>query len=461
MDKYAQVLNTYLTRRLLMGVMLFVAVIMAVLIVSVGLSSRPGTTSVFVGLFGPIFPAVLLGGHLKQQMASPEASLVPGFRTPHLMTAAGLCAIPVVFIFVVAKLSGLSSAGSISVGVFIWLSTLHLMAHPNRIALTGHLVCYLGLFVPPLRGTVEQILAGEQASLAWSLLSIEAAVFVLLFHHLATLSEDDPDYGNVMPMNPWDLRAAEVRRRNRVQWQKSSRVLLAKLKPISRQLDRLTQQPAKTRSERVALLRMGSDWPSDWRPVLVMLLVMELIPLTLGGNRIDSTDQFSAALKWPILLSLGMGWFPWIPFIQRWSRLGYESLRPMTRPQWVWENGLAVLRSVLTLQGLWLAVQVALLLIFLREYWMSPVILNGLLFLAGFHVLIFGASAWIASFGSSLGNIIGFSLMMGMMQPALLVIGSTAQRFSWQVPVIAIVSAVIGVGLTVLAYRRWCRMDLV
>jgi hypothetical protein len=29
-----------------------------------------------------------------------------------------------------------------------------------------------------------------------------------LFHRLATLAEDDPDFGKVMPMDPWDLRAA-------------------------------------------------------------------------------------------------------------------------------------------------------------------------------------------------------------------------------------------------------------
>ena len=240
---------------------------------------------------------------------------------------------------------------------------------------------------------------------------------------------------------------------------------LSLMEADARRLDRRTAQPADTRSRRVALLQMAGDWPANLMSVLLMLVVMECVPLMMqqvyyNKDLITTAEGFSKALNWPIMLSLMSAWTFWLPQSQRWSRLGYESLRPSTRKEWVLENGLALIRNILAMQVVWLLVQVVLLFAFLPAFATSPVIANGLIFLTGVHMVMFGAGAWVASFGSTFGKLVGFIIAVSGLQPSWQAMSSFALSYSWQIPLLAAICAVIGVLLTTLAYRRWCRIDL-
>ncbi len=468
-NRYVQVLNTYLTRRLLMAVMLGTLVICLIQILAWWFVGNAGavdrTQAMFMFGFFLAFPAMFIGAHVKQQLATHEASLVPGYRVPHLVVAALTFLVPLLFAFLTAPLVGGSFVGYAALQLLVCLALFHVSADASRWAGLCVAAIYLPAIIPQMRTAIEQVLAGELPGLASCLLSAEAAVAVLLFHRLANLTEDDPSYGNVMPMNVWDMRASEVRRRNRAQLQKSRKVMLSLIEAESRRLDRLTAEPARTRSQRVALLQMAGDWPINLMSVFVMILLMESLPLLaprLGyrTHLITSSENFAVALAWPMMLSLGTAWILWLPQSQRWSRLGYESLRPSTRKEWILENGVAMIRKTLAMQVVWLPVQVVLLFAFLPTFATSPAIANGLIYLTGVHVAIFGAGAWISSFGSMFWKVVGFFIFCGALQPSWLAISSWSLTYSWQIPLFAAIIAGVGVGLTFIGYRRWCRIDL-
>lgn len=466
-NRYAQVLNTYATRRLLMAAIVGTVVMCLIPIVAWWAVGRTGPMNRMRSIFGLFlaFPAMFIGAHVKQQLASHEAELVPGYRRPHLVVGALTFVLPVLFAIVAAPAANGSIVGHASVLLFVFLASFQVMAEGSRLSGLFLGAAYLPILVPQLRIAGQQLLDGSLPGLAWSLLSAEAAIGILLFHRLANLTEDDPSYGNVMPMNTWDMRAAEVRRRNRAQLQKSPKVMLSLIAAESRRLDRLTATPATTRRQRVSLIQMSGDWPTSLVFISLMLFLMEGVPLVapLVASKklsIASASEFATALSWPLMLSLAIGWVLWLPQSQRWSRLGYESLRPSTREDWVQENGLAIIRNTLVMQMIWIFVQVVLLFTFLPAFATSPAIVNGLIYLAGAHLVIFGAGAWIASFGSMFWKLVGFACLVGLMQPSWLMISSYSLTYSWQIPFIAATCAVLGVVLTRSAYRRWCRIDL-
>ena len=221
MNKYAQILKTYTTRKLLMLIVLSCSLVTLMPLVIGLLSDSPGIWNVVFSAMILAFCAALLGGHVKQQIATPEASLVPDFRRPHLIFAGALFLLPLSLYCLIGGASDLSVPGVIAVGMFVWLSSFHVGAQTSRIGTLGILIVFSGVFVPEMRALCIEILQGQLPAITVCLLSIEAAAAAMLFHHLATLSEEDPDYGMVMPLNPWDMRAAATQRRNRAQLQRS------------------------------------------------------------------------------------------------------------------------------------------------------------------------------------------------------------------------------------------------
>ena len=466
-NRYVQVLNTYVTRRLLMLASVGMLAISVLPIAVWWLVGKVGSIDPTQSMFGFFlaFPAMFLGAHVKQQLATHEAALVPGYRGPHLVVAALMFLVPVLFAVVAAPAAGGSIVGHASLLLLVCLAFFHQMAVPSGWNIVVVALIYLPMLIPAFRQAAQQILAGQQPGVAWYLLSAEAAVGVLLFHRLANLTEDDPCYGNVMPMNAWDMRAAEVRRRNRAQLQKSPRMMLSLIGVESKRLDKFTAEPAKTRRQRIALLQMAGDWPINLMLVFVMIMVGESLPLLVQrfgylSTLMGSSERLAMALAWPIMLSLGVACGLWLPQSQRLSRLGYESLRPSSRSEWVLENGLAIMHNTLRMQAVWLAAQIILLFTFLPSFATSPVIVNGLIFTAGVQMLLFGVGAWTSSFGSMFWKLVTFLIVIGTLQPSWLAVSSFSLTYSWQIPLFTSITAGFGIVLTWVAYRRWCRIDL-
>ena len=408
-NPYWHVVNTYLTRKLFVLIMLFFGMVGAATIFTSGKNASPG----YVFL---IFPAFFAGAHLKQQIATPEATVVPGYRGPHLWVGAAFLLIPVILGLLTPVLKEQSVLGHLAVICALWTAGLSIAACGDRVSALAFAFVYLPMLAPPMRMAVAELLAGEQSGLAICLLSAAAALAARCFHRLTVLSEEDAEYAKVMPLNPWDVKPAAVRQRNKIQLQASQRTLSARLGTASALLDKTADRPGVARSRRITLWRLATDWPMNAWATIPLMLFIEVLPLQYIDRDGMSQDLFASLLAQPLMISMALQWVCWLPMIQRWSRLGYESLRPLSRRDWVVENASAILRNVVQLQILWLAVQLTLLLIFFRPFVTSPVIPNALIFLAGLHVLAFGYCALITSVGSIVLKAIGLMCLFGASQ---------------------------------------------
>ena len=105
---------------------------------------------------------------------------------------------------------------------------------------------------------------------------------------------------------------------------------------------------------------------------------------------------------------------------------------------------------------------VAVLLIYFPEFQLSPVLLEMFGCWIGWQILIFGVSAWIASFASYALKMISMGAMLGLMWTGWIPLGllNVEQgRTLWQITAVA--TGTIGLGMCAIAYRRWCRIDFV
>ncbi len=458
MDKYTQVLMTYLTRK---WVTLYACGSLLVMLIS-GLWSfiDPGKTLISPVPLYFVFPLQFLAMHLKQQMALPQAHLVPGYRRPHLTIGFLWLTGPLLLVAFDAWNRDVSIVGAIVITFYVWLTYFHISVWPHRVVVAALVFAILAIFVPHLRAVAFDIILGREPVLVWSLLSAEAAAVVLLFHHLATLTEDDPDYGKVAAMNPWDLRPATTRTQNRAAMLKSGRFTETLYASASRRLDRITQTAAKTFWDRVALYRMSGDWPTNWWFAMAIIACLELFIVKQAASRILTEQSFRQTAMIPLSVSTGLTLATWFTVFRRWGRLGYESLRPATRRQWVLGNAAAILIRVGQIQIVWLLLQAAVLLIYFPEFQLSPVLLETFGCWIGWQILIFGVSAWIASFASYALKMISMGAMLGLMWTGWIPLGllNVEQgRTLWQITAVA--TGAIGLGMCAVAYRRWCRID--
>ncbi|MCA9082741.1 MAG: hypothetical protein KDA81_01730 [Planctomycetaceae bacterium] len=460
---YFQVINTYLTRRLLIFTTLGFGFLYGMPLLPMLLNGGKPDDAAMASLV-LIFPAMFLGAHLKQQLATPEAQLVPGYRWPHLAVGAALIIVPVVLGMTVAAITGSSMFGCVTVQLLVWNVTYGMMAQPGPFNVVFLLCLFATMFVGPLRMALFQILEGQRIELTFSLLSATAALSIQLFYQLSRLTEEDPLYAAVMPMNPWDLKAAETRRRSRAMWQSESwntrQFQWLLLGPVHK-LERLTQRAGVRRRERIQLWQLAIDWPQGIPMTVFLTLMMELVPLLMMQSERPTTDDaFAGVLAFPMMISLMLTWMSWFPHVQRWSRLGYESLLPVTRRDWVLENGLAVLRTAAIQQVVWLVVQFALLVIWFPQFIASPVLVTAALFLLSAQVLIFGCGAWVASLGSMLWKMTGMIFLVMIAQGAWATMATQKLNLTGTIAAVCCTMAATGFVATAFAYRRWCRIDL-
>ncbi|MEZ6061753.1 MAG: hypothetical protein R3C19_15500 [Planctomycetaceae bacterium] len=460
---YLQVINSYLTRRLLVLAILAFGLIAGLPVFVSILSDETPREAAMGGIF-LIFPAMFLGAHLKQQLATPEASLVPGYRFPHLAVGAFLLVVPVSMGILLAAATGGSAAGHVTIQLSAWVAVFGIMANANTVGVIYFFGLFAAMFAGPLRMAVFEIQDGQRTALMLSLLSTAAAMAVRMFYQLSKLTEEDPSYAAVMPMNMWDLKAAEMRRRQRALWQQpgwNTKRFQWFLLGASRRLEQLTQRAGVGRRERIRLWQLAVDWPQGIVFTAIMACLVELTPLQMmGGANPKTAESFAGLMSFPLMWSLMLSWMCWLPQVQRWARLGYESLRPVTRRDWVVENGLAVLRTIVTLQVVWLVIQIPILFVWFREFITSPILAAAAVYLLSAHVMIFGCGALSASLGSMFWKMVGMIVLVMICQATWTFMGATNVLQTNAVVVASMAMLCVGVAATAYAFRRWCRIDL-
>ena len=147
--------------------------------------------------------------------------------------------------------------------------------------------------------------------------------------------------------------------------------------------------------------------------------------------------------------------------LSRWPRLGYESLRPMTRQRWVIENAMAIAFNITFLQLIVIGFNPLVLMTLLKGNVSLPWILTvSLIFLSG-QILFFGLFSWTASFESgSLGSILAAGAGAAALSLTAEVFNSTSAPDLPMTLVVSGFTSIIGLALCWMAYRRWCRIDL-
>lgn len=431
-------------------------------------NSRPDQ---FAREFGMLFPklffqayvAFFFGAHLKQQFANPRARLMPGFAGPHLVVSMLIFVTTVVWAVLPAVGSpSVSVLGFSAIALHLGALALRLGCSPDPVG-TAVLFATIGLPMTSVgRALAAEIAIGAEPFLAIAMISAHVASLALLLNHLMKLDEDDLDYSKVQTFNVWDLRASTQRNFQRNVSLSNNWMLNLIAGSAAARLERVTSAPATTPHQRAALFGLGDNWPSPvWQNQIIIGLMEVVVLLTGGRNPIQSSQSFRMAMFMPMCMLCSLMLSPWMAWMQRWARLGYESLRPVSRRDWAWENGIVIAKTVILNQALAIVMQVLIVALFLPQFLTDPVLWEALIWFTGCQVLMFGICAWVTSYGS----ILLMSMVMGGCFGLLVAapIGASAIQDGWGFPLMAclsLVASIIGVGVSRLAFKRWCQMDL-
>jgi hypothetical protein len=226
-----------------------------------------------------------------------------------------------------------------------------------------------------------------------------------------------------------------------------------------KQVDNLSGYSERSLWQRLQLWRLGTQ-PELTFTSVGFLMVLSLICIALS---VDMQPDFpSGAGGLVVIFSVGVMMNPfsiWLSWFKRRHRLGYESLRPRTRQQFVRELGLAFLWDII---GCWLG---GVLCMGIAAAIWAPELLqvkNILLFILGTGVGQLCLYAMMAIWSLKRG-------MIASVGCALCAFMATASWMPWTMNgrigdevsiAIASVLAAASVATIALAYRHWCRADL-
>ena len=455
---------TYFTRKLILLVLAVFALITVPLFFVPNnptghLSWKVGM--LFPKLFFSAYVGFFLGAHLKQQFANPRARLLPGFAGPHLVVATLFIVGVVAWSALPAwGTSGISLVGFSAIAIHVAVLGLWLGCSPHPAGIAA-LLLTIGLPVTAVgRALVAEIAMGAEPILALSLISAHVASLVLLLNHLVGMNEDDPDYSKVQSLNAFDMRTSTQRNFQRNVSLSGNWMLAALAASATGRLERATSVPATTSRQRAALFGLGDNWPSPFLMNLVVIVLMEVVLLLMGArDSIQTSQRFRTALLMPMVISFALVWGQWMPWMQRWPRLGYESLRPVSRREWVWENGVAIAKIIARNSAVVTLLQVLIVAFLLPNFLTEPSLWEALIWLLGCQVLLFGVCAWVTSFGSLLLA----SLLISPCFAVLIAPFPLSQLSEWGIPLTAVLSlgmSLLGFVSCRFAFKRWCQMDL-
>lgn len=455
---------TYLTRKLFWLFALIYSLALPGMYLGMTKNSDASTLAAgFQALFFGAYLCFILGVHLKQQFANPRASLLPNFGTPHLVVSIGLMLVVTLITTMCASLhSATHWLGALAVAVHVNFMAHRLGSNPTNASAWIFVVSVAGMTTPMGRELVFEIITGREPTLVLALLVGHVCGLLLQLDDMLKLDEDSPGYQIVVNFNAWDMRAPAQRALIRNMSQRDSGYLRLMGWATRKRLERATAGPATTPAQRIALFGLGDNWPSPllFNQVAVAAIAIFFLWLIGGRNSIRTAHELSLLMRIFLVAIMAFVWGVWFMWGQRWSRLGYESLRPVSRQEWVWENGVSIGKTVALNHCIAALLQVVIVGVVLPEFLQDSSLWLVLMFATGVQVLAFGVFAYVSSFGSMLamGAVMG-TLSTLMMTPGAFMPGDNGLNVGLMFLLTGIAIA-IGTGLSGLAFRRWCRMDL-
>jgi hypothetical protein len=233
-----------------------------------------------------------------------------------------------------------------------------------------------------------------------------------------------------------------------------------------KQVDNLSGYSERSLWQRLQLWRLGTAPTRTSVSVGSLLMCMLIIiPSVVFISRVAGVE-FLPDRDAVVIFSVMVMTNPfiiWLPWIIRLNRLGYESLRPRTRPEFVRELGLALLWDIIQW---WLG---GVLLMGIAAAFWAPELLqvkNVILFISGTGVGQLCVYAMYAMMGIWLlkRGMVASVLCAAYAFPAMLIwIDCVVMNGSIAVEVKMAIASILAAasGATIpLAYGRWCRADL-
>lgn len=420
------------------------------------------------------FNACILGVLLRDNIAHLWASVLPYYRQKHLLVTALIAVVFIGVPMLSMQFVGTNDIAPTSVAVIFLtclaagLWTLH---HP---LLGGFLVLPFLVFAFARSASspaLAAFLAGTNPAASAVLGFISLLALAALAWRLLELKEEMSEYAIAR------LWGDFLRGRG---FQEQAKTFLAALpadqqaalqncdplkNPFNnlKQVDNLAGYSERTLWQRLQLWRLGTSpmRTSAWVAYLMVLTLMMIPPMLFFPPLVGAE---SPARNTVVIFSVQVMTNPvifWFSWFTRLHRLGYESLRPRTRKEFVRELGLTLLWDIVQC---WLG---GVLFLGIAATIWAPDLLevkNLLLFILGTAVGQLCAYAmyalvgfWLLKRGTVASLLCAVCPFLAMEVWMLLIVQPISLEANL---VIASVLAVASVAAIALAYRRWCRADL-
>jgi len=416
----------------------------------------------FLGGSMAVWVGAMIAAHAKEQLADPRASLVPHFRTPHLVVAAVMFLVLVIGLAsAVAGLQAWVAVHDVSLTgylAFVLVLTA-LLAWMAQLQSPAMLIPIAAVLSPVMfadgRAWLSEILRGGAPKTGYVLLSASIAALVALWWRLSRMHEEMPDYAcGVSP----GLRL-KVRMTGDPIFRRENAAGASRIETFVRHAARFDYVPNIAAA---GFWRRARHWRhvigTGRMPIFVAALLGVWVPLLHSTMTKDDVGLMVAL----VAASMVPGQMFAATWPRRWYVLGEESLRPASRRQFLREQGAAMALEY-ALTWAWLsAVTFTSATLFARwPYGVFAQLMMALPLMAGVQVLIFGILVWILRFRAGWLIIAPIFLVTAIGLAALIAGGTMAHaREVGMIMLVAALLTVTGVGITLDAYRRWLVTEL-
>lgn len=456
MMKYIQILNVYLQNRMFVTLSVLL-VLCAVTSKCLYFSGYAGIAESFSTLLfvATLWIAIHLGMMIKHQLANHRASMLPGYRGPHI-----LCATLIFLFYVVAAIlweqglvlmlqitpDGLVSAymGCLLVALFIvYLGYLSI----------GRLFIYFYVFALLVAMNGSNILAGFESNPAikYYILGTIIIFGAFFMRRLLTLKEHHIEYPYLLSWPPKNYFVNQL----------NSERVFAPFKDLLKLKSQDVSVPDYPRVHGSLMRATHWDYVDrlDLRVIGVILILLTPVFLLLAKNNSLFVDIFSGAYSNFLLLSLTPVIVTLGSCYKKLAYCEYDLLKPVTREQYYKERGIILLWQLL---GYWLifAVCFAILpnIIYSPELFASVKFWMFLLLTANVALMLTVWLVWLACISNQKAVLVsGFALSNVLMFQFYY-----SEIFSVNV---IFVSNLLCVGIILIlirkAFRAWCQKEFV
>jgi hypothetical protein len=443
-ERYFQVLLTYARRLVFLPTWLLTAAYFFFMYVGYPPTTKAQRLGYLVCLLWmTAWSAAVVTTHVKAQLADVRASVIPRYRTPHLLL--GILATLAVTIGCAALSlprlqfapAGVMALVLVASATSAWWGQLQ-----NQAAAIAGNAIWLSILNRHVLFAVGAMLEGHNNALAAIMIALSGISFILLWVRQSHMHGGMGEYyRRFHPDAMWRIGVPTI----------SDDWFGALLRP-----------PIEGRCiaaanlwARVRHLRATGVGRLPWAMGAILAVTMLLLPVITGATQPMGAGALEGMLLMVMVLPPVIAIGHWA---RRWPSLGYESLRPVSRERFLRELGLAM---ALDLVEAWLVIMACTILPL--TLWVPnlprELLSSGFLPLsAAVAVIIFATNAWVLRLRS--GPLSYAMMIVSAAWPLLpILLNDIGARRSTALSVATVLLAA-AIFITLDAYARWRRTDL-